>query len=63
MNPNPIFDNGLDNEDDEASRHPARHEASRTRWPDDGLPARFATERQHSPLHPFGLIGAVMGRR
>ncbi|CAN5407564.1 hypothetical protein BH10ACT11_BH10ACT11_18670 [soil metagenome] len=63
MTSNPMFEDGPEYGDEQATRQPARHETSRSHWPDDGLPPRFASERTHSPLHPFGLIGAVMGRR
>ena len=38
------------------------HSRSRSRWPDDGLPARHRADRPQSSLHPAAVLADLFSR-
>lgn len=59
-----LLHEGLDDGLDSGRVRRAGPGQGRAIWPDDGLPPRFAgSAREHSPLHPFGVMGSILGRR
>ncbi len=62
MSPNPRIEADDVDRLEGAVAQPTRHEPEAREWPDDGLPARFASTHPKRTLHPLGVVGTLLGR-